>query len=64
VALSAGSACASGAVKFSSVLLAMGKSKPAASSSLRLSLGLGNREEEIAAVADRLAEAAASVRTS
>lgn len=62
VAVSAGSACASGAVKLSHVVLAMGKGKEAAGTSLRLSLGLGNREEEIAPAADRIAEAANAVR--
>lgn len=61
-AVSAGSACASGAVQHSHVLLAMGKGKDAAASSLRFSLGLGNTPEEIAPFADRVAEAARSVR--
>jgi cysteine desulfurase len=62
VAVSAGSACASGAVRYSHVLLAMGKSKEAAASSLRFSLGLGNAAEEIDPLADRVADVAASVR--
>jgi cysteine desulfurase len=62
VAVSAGSACASGAVKQSHVLMSMGKGKEAAGSSLRLSVGLGNREEEIGPAADRIAETAKTVR--
>lgn len=62
VAVSAGSACASGAVKQSHVVLAMGKGRQAAGSSLRLSVGLGNREDEIGPAADRIAEAAKTVR--
>lgn len=62
LAVSAGSACASGAVKASQVVLAMGKGKEAASSSLRFSLGLGNREAEIPEVVARLASAAEAVR--
>lgn len=62
VAVSAGSACASGSVKYSHVLLAMGKGREAASSSLRFSLGAGNREEELEPLADIVSEVAASVR--
>ncbi|MDQ2999928.1 MAG: cysteine desulfurase [Fibrobacterota bacterium] len=62
VAVSAGSACASGSVKYSHVLLAMGKGKEAAASALRFSLGLGNTEAEIAPMAVMVAEVAASVR--
>jgi cysteine desulfurase len=62
IAVSAGSACASGSVKYSHVLLAMGKGKDAASSSLRFSLGLGNTEAEIGPLADQVAQVAASVR--
>jgi cysteine desulfurase len=63
VAASAGSACASGSVQHSHVLLAMGKDKRAAASSLRFSFGLGNREEEIPLVANLVAEVAESVRS-
>lgn len=62
VAVSAGSACASGAVRYSHVVLALGKGMDAASTSLRLSVGLGNTEEEISAAADRIAGSAAAVR--
>ena len=61
-AVSAGSACASGSVKYSHVLLAMGKGKDAASASLRFSLGQGNSESEIGPLADQVAEVAKSVR--
>ncbi|HKP96714.1 MAG TPA: cysteine desulfurase family protein [Fibrobacteria bacterium] len=61
-AVSAGSACASGSVKYSHVLLAMGKGKEAASSSLRFSLGWGNTEAEIGPMAEAVALVAASVR--
>ena len=63
VCASAGSACASGAMQPSPVLLAMGATKEEALSTLRLTLGPGNvRDEidfaatEIAAAAQRLAE--------
>lgn len=62
VAVSAGSACASGSVKYSHVLLAMGKGKDAAASSLRFSLGQGNVESEIVPLADQVAEVAKTVR--
>lgn len=62
IAVSAGSACASGSVKYSHVILAMGKGKDAAASSLRFSVGLGNTEPEMAEVAAAVAETAAGVR--
>lgn len=62
VAVSAGSACASGAVRHSHVILSMGKGEAAAASSLRFSLGLGNSEAEIGSLADAVAEVAAGVR--
>lgn len=58
VAVSAGSACASGAAKHSYVVLAMGKDKEAAACSLRFSLGLGNTMAEVQPVAGAVAEAA------
>lgn len=61
-AVSAGSACASGSVKYSHVLLAMGKGKEAAASSLRFSLGQGNSEPEIERLADQVADVSRSVR--
>jgi cysteine desulfurase len=62
VAVSAGSACASGAVKHSHVILAMGLGKDAAGTSLRISLGLGNGPEEIRDAAERIAATAAATR--
>jgi cysteine desulfurase len=61
-AVSAGSACASGSVKYSHVLLAMGMGKEAAAASLRFSVGMGNSESEIAPFAEMVAQVAASVR--
>ncbi|MCO5141681.1 MAG: cysteine desulfurase [Oligoflexia bacterium] len=46
-AVSSGSACHSGSIQPSHVLLAMGFDKPAASSALRVSLGVSNTEEEL-----------------
>jgi cysteine desulfurase len=48
LAVSAGSACASGSVKPSEVLLAMGRSPEEAVSGLRFSLGSGNTAREMA----------------
>ncbi len=62
IAVSAGSACASGSVKYSHVVLAMGKSKEAAACSLRFSLGMGNDHSQMAWVVDKVAQVAASVR--
>jgi cysteine desulfurase len=55
IAVSAGSACASGSVKPSEVLLAMGRTSEDAVSSLRFSLGFGNTADEIPVVADAVA---------
>ncbi len=62
IAVSAGSACASGSVRHSHVLMAMGRGKEAASSSLRFSLGRGNEEADLTVVVDALAEAVAAAR--
>lgn len=64
IAVSAGSACSSGSVKRSHVLLAMGKSPDAAGSSLRFSLGQGNTLESIPAIAESVAQVAEAVRGS
>ncbi len=62
IAVSAGSACASGSVKPSAVLLAMGKSAEEASSSLRFSLGRGNTSEETPPVVEAVAQAVQASR--
>jgi cysteine desulfurase len=62
IAVSAGSACASGSVKPSEVLLAMGRSPEDAISSLRFSLGFGNTAREMALVAEAVAAAYAAAR--
>ncbi|MFQ6672312.1 MAG: aminotransferase class V-fold PLP-dependent enzyme, partial [Candidatus Tectimicrobiota bacterium] len=50
VAVSTGSACASGKVKGSHVLFAMGLNEPRARGSVRFSLGRGTTEADIDAV--------------
>jgi cysteine desulfurase len=62
VAASAGSACASGSVKPSEVLLAMGRSVEEASSSLRFSTGFGDTLPEMEQAADIVAAAYAAAR--
>ncbi|GIT70843.1 MAG: hypothetical protein Ct9H300mP28_06570 [Pseudomonadota bacterium] len=47
VAVSTGSACSSGAMEASHVLLAMGRSRPEAKSSLRVSWGWSTTADEI-----------------
>jgi cysteine desulfurase len=61
-AVSSGSACSSGAVEPSHVLLAMGLSAEEARSSVRFSLGPGNRAEEVDALIEAVAESAAHLR--
>lgn len=61
-AISSGSACSSGAVEPSHVLLAMGLSSEQARSSIRISLGLGNTETQVDALVDTLADAAKHLR--
>ncbi len=46
-AVSSGSACASGGKEASPVLIAMGVEPTLAKSAIRISLGLGNTQEEI-----------------
>jgi cysteine desulfurase len=62
VCASAGAACASGAVEPSPVLLAMGVEKDDALCSLRLSLGPGTTEEEIAFAAEAVIAAVTRLR--
>jgi len=47
IAVSSGSACTSGSVQPSHVLLAMGRDRAAAKASLRFSFGRANREEDV-----------------
>lgn len=61
-AVSSGSACSSGAVEPSHVLLAMGLSPERARASLRFSLGTSNNEEQVDALIDALAESVAQLR--
>jgi len=63
-AVSSGSACNSGSILPSHVLLAMGFDKAAASSALRVSLGAGNTEEEIALFLTSLEKVVARIRGS
>ncbi len=62
VCASAGSACASGAVEPSHVLLAMGVPKAEALTSLRLSLGRTATEADVDAALAALAAAATQLR--
>jgi cysteine desulfurase len=62
IAVSAGSACASGSVKPSEVLLAMGRSPEEAVSSLRFSLGAGNNAREMRDVVFAVAAAYKAAR--
>jgi cysteine desulfurase len=61
-AVSSGSACSSGAVEPSHVLLAMGLPKDRARASVRFSLGASNDEAQVDALIDAVAEAAAKLR--
>ncbi len=61
-AVSSGSACSSGAVEPSHVLLAIGLSRERARASLRFSLGQSNTEEQVDALIDAVAESAAHLR--
>jgi len=55
VMASAGSACTSGALEPSHVLLALGRDRETASASVRFSLGKDNTEEDVDEAVDRLA---------
>lgn len=61
VCASAGSACASGAMEPSPVLIAMGASKEDAMSTLRLTLGPGTTRDEIDTAARAIAKAVAAL---
>ncbi|MBV8821130.1 MAG: cysteine desulfurase [Acidobacteriaceae bacterium] len=61
-AVSSGSACSSGAVEPSHVLLALGLSKQRAKSSIRFSLGRGNSTGQVDALVDAVVESAAQLR--
>ncbi len=61
-AVSSGSACSSGAVEPSHVLLAMGLAPDQARSSLRFSLGLGNTAAQVDSLIEAVADAASRLR--
>jgi cysteine desulfurase len=61
-AVSSGSACSSGAVEPSHVLLAIGLSRERARASLRFSLGHSNTEEQVDALIDAVSESTAHLR--
>ncbi len=61
-AVSSGSACSSGAVEPSHVLLAMGLAPERARASLRFSLGASNDQEQVDALVEAVAESAAQLR--
>ena len=61
-AVSSGSACSSGAVEPSHVLLAMGMTPDEARSSVRFSVGPGNTMTEVDALVDAVTECAAHLR--
>ncbi len=56
IAVTSGSACTSGSLMPSHVLLAMGRDEPTARATIRFSLGRGTTEEEIDYTADALSE--------
>lgn len=62
ICASAGSACASGSLEPSKVLLAMGLSEANAQSTLRFSFSVRNTKEEVEAAATCLAQVATSIR--
>jgi cysteine desulfurase len=61
-AVSSGSACSSGAVEPSHVLLAMGLASDRARSSLRFSLGASNHEDQVDALIEAVAQSTAQLR--
>lgn len=62
VAVSTGSACATGAMEPSHVLLAMGRSRREALSSIRISLGRSNTVEDVENATERIVDAVRSLR--
>lgn len=62
LSLSAGSACSSGSIEPSPVLLAIGLSKEAANSSFRLSMGYGTTEKDIAFLLDKFPKIISKMR--
>ena len=63
IAASSGSACTSGSLEPSHVLLAIGLSHEIAHGSVRLTLGDFNTEEEVDYVAEKLAEIVSRLRS-
>ncbi len=63
IAASSGSACTSGSLEASHVILALGYPRDRALGSLRLSLGKGNTEEEVDLLLDRLPGMVSRLRT-
>jgi cysteine desulfurase len=61
-AVSTGSACSSGSVEPSKTLLAMGISRQEALSSLRVSFGIANTQDDVDAFLDALAREVAELR--
>ncbi|WP_031499545.1 cysteine desulfurase family protein [Bryobacter aggregatus] len=61
-AVSSGSACSSGSVEPSPVLLALGRSPSDARSAIRFSLGASNTEEQVDALARAIAESVSRLR--
>lgn len=62
ISASSGSACASGSLKPSHVLLAMGLPRELAMSSLRLTIGKGNNENDVDQAVDRIASVVERLR--
>jgi cysteine desulfurase len=62
IAVSTGSACSSGSVEPSHVLLAMGRSRDEARSSVRFSFGRYNTPEEVQTLVEAVSSAAARLR--
>jgi len=62
IAVSSGSACSSGSVNPSHVLMAMGYDKTAAKSAIRISLGKSNSEQDIPKIVTALKEEVSRIR--